>query len=149
MIGQKEASYKTLRDFVKNIANRNATDLDVEVGEAIHKSRQTMQNIVSGKRVFSWEEAIAAADILVNLAIDKLGQEDQISFVALEVLTRNFLTSYGPSVNGEVLQKSIDEALSKWFDMHKEEGFESKLAVARYHNLPEFLFSGTVIRKKL
>lgn len=149
MIGQKEASYKTLRDFVKNIANRNATDLDVEVGEAIHKSRQTMQNIVSGKRVFSWEEAIAAADILVNLAIDELGQEDQISFVALEALTKNFLTSYGPSVNGKVLQKLIDEALSKWFDMHKEEDFESKLTVARYHNLPEFLFSGTMIRKKL
>lgn len=149
MAKQQAKSYKALRDFVKNITDINATDLDAEVGQAISRSEKTTQNIGGGKRAFSWEEAIDAADILVKLAKTKLDQDDQNSLVALEALTRNFLTSFGPSVNGELLQKSIDEALSKWFDTQKKEGPESQPAAAHYNNLPEFLFSGTLIRKNL
>lgn len=143
---QKSRSYKALRDFVKNITDISATELDADVGNAIAKSEKTTQNISRGKRVFTWEEAISAAGALVNLAKQHV---DQNSSVALEALTRSFLTSYGPSVGGRVLQKSIDDILGTWFDVSPKDGSESQTVVARYNNLPEFLCSGTVIRENL
>lgn len=65
---KKAIAYKSLRDFVKNIADINATDLDAEVGEAIDKSEKTTQNISRGKRSFTWEEAVSVAKMLVSLA---------------------------------------------------------------------------------
>ena len=89
---QKSKSYKALRDFVKNIADKSATELDADVGEAIAKSEKTTQNISCGKRIFKREEAISVAGRLVDLAKVHV---DQNSSVALEALTRSFLTSYG------------------------------------------------------
>lgn len=143
---QKSKSYKALRDFVKNIADKSATELDADVGEAIAKSEKTTQNISCGKRIFTWEEAISVAGRLVDLAKEYV---DQNSSVALEALTRSFLTSYGPSVGGVVLQKSIDDILGTWFDVSQKKNSEAQKVVARYNNLPEFLCTSSVIRKKL
>lgn len=137
-------SYKALRDFVKNIVGINATELDVEVGNAIARSEKTTQNISRGKRVFTWEEAISAARKLVDLAKQ---HTDPNNSVALEALTRSFLTSYGPSVGGGVLQKSIDDVLDTLFP--KKESSRLQPVAARYNNLPEFLYSGKVIRENL
>jgi len=137
-------SYKALRDFVKNIAGINATELDAEVGNAIARSEKTTQNISRGKRVFTWEEAIRAAGKLVDLTKQYM---DQNNSVALEALTRSFLTSYGPSVGGGVLQKSIDDVLNTLFPQKESSGAQP--VAAHYNNLPEFLYSGTVVRKNL
>lgn len=142
---QKNAkSYKALRDFVKNIAGKNATELDAEVGNAIARSEKTTQNISRGKRVFTWEEAISAAGMLVDLAKQ---YTDESNSVALEALTRSFLTSYGLSVGGGVLQKSIDDVLVALFP--KKESVGAQPVAAHYNNLPEFFYSGTVIRENL
>lgn len=144
---KKAIAYKSLRDFVKNIADINATDLDAEVGEAIDKSEKTTQNISRGKRSFTWEEAVSVAKMLVSLAKPFL---DQNTSVAMQALTRGFLLSNVPSIGGEDLQKeTIDDILGQWFELQGQVGTVPQPALVRYNNIPDYLYSDRVIRENL
>ena len=84
-------TYKTLRDYVKNITNLTATVIEGEIATAIDTSDKTVQNVSAGKRSFKWREAKKAAECIVSICNKKADK------LVLRQLLFDFLFSYGRS----------------------------------------------------
>lgn len=139
-------SYKILRDYVKNVSGQTATQLDGAIGEAIGQSEKTIQNISSGKRAFRWGEAKRAAEEFV------LNVNEDCDKKVLYSLIRDFLHDYGLSdSNAEVTEEDIDSYIVDLLNIesHDDSGEDIFCVQSRYNNLPELLFTGTIIRNEL
>lgn len=137
-------SYKILRDYVKHVSGQTATDLDLAIGEAIGQSDKTIQNISSGKRTFKWREAKKAAEEFVINA-GEVGDKK-----VLYSLITNFLCDYGlPDPDAEVSGDDIDTYVASLLDIQNQSELETAITQPRYNNLPELLFTGTIIRTEL
>lgn len=137
-------SYKILRDYVKNVSEQTATQLDLAIGEAIGQSEKTIQNISAGRRQFKWGEAKKAAEefsLYVSEERDKR---------MLYPLIRNFLCEYGlHDPNAEVSEDDIDSYVTDLLGIQDNSTLDTTVTQTRYNSLPELLFTGTIIRTEL
>ena len=137
-------TYKTLRDYVKNVTNLTATVIEGEIATAIDTSGKTVQNVSSGKRSFKWSEAKKAAECIVSICNKKADK------LILRQLLFDFLFSYGRSdEDAEVTENDIHSIVNSLLDIDEAAENGKSVVQARYNNLPELQFTGTIIRTDL
>lgn len=137
-------SYKILRDYVKNISGQTATDIDGAIADAIGQSEKTIQNISCGKRVFKWREAKKAAEEFVLYVSEE--SEKRV----LSSMLKSFLYDCSMSdPDAEVAEEAIDLFINNLLEINDCAEIEPSVQNIRYSNLPELLFSGTIIRTEL
>ncbi|MCI9420590.1 MAG: ATP-binding protein [Eubacterium sp.] len=137
-------TYKTLRDYVKNITNTNVTVIEGQIADVIDTSVQTVQNVSSGKRSFKWSEAKRIAECFVTIC------EKKADKLVLRRLLFDFLFSYGCSdEDAEVTENDIHNIVNTLLDIDVVAEDGKSVIEKRYNNLPELQFTGTIIRTDL
>lgn len=137
-------TYKTLRDYVKNVTNQTATVIEGQIADAIDTSDKTVQNVSAGKRSFKWGEAKKTAECIVSICNENADK------LILRQLLFDFLFSYGSSdKDAEITEDNIHSIVNSLLDIDEVAKNEKSVVEARYNNLPELQYTGTIIRTDL
>lgn len=138
-------SYKTLRDYVKNVLDINATVLDGDVAETIGMSDKSIQNVYASKRDFRWSEAKKIALYFMDKCKGFKGD-----YTILRQLLYNFLLSYGSiDADAEVNETVVNVFLKEQMGIEISASSEIPTQEYFYSNLPELRYAGKIMRDYL